>query len=53
MKNIHLLGREGFEAQLEFAKKDRFVLLGDIGFVLFLPAWKHKADDSHLLLKKS
>lgn len=32
------LGEEGCEAQLEFAWKDRFVLLGDIGLVVFLPA---------------
>lgn len=35
---MKLLGEEGCEAQLEFAWKDRFVLLGDIGLVVFLPA---------------
>ena len=39
--------RDASKAQLEFARKDRFVFVGDIGLLLFLPAWKHKADDSH------
>lgn len=52
MKTNSALGeRRILEAQLGFAQKDRFVFLSDSGFVLLLPAKKHKADDSHLLSK--